>query len=188
MLDPNDCPGTQEKVPVPGSNDAPGGMPDADNLRGSGGRSGSVAITVKVSRVPGSTVCEFGTDNTGGWLTSLTVMLTLFTSVSEPSETWKVAMKSPGPGASVGVQENIPLAASKRAPAGKDIAEKVNFSGGRSGSEAVTLKLSIVILLTNTRPGTWRDGGMLASFTWIETVLMSENAGEPLSVARKMTR
>src|SRR5207245_10724209 len=93
-------------------------MPDADNLRGCGGRSGSVAITVKVNRVPGSTVCEFGTDKTGGWLTSLTVMVTLFTSVSEPSETWKVGVKYPGPCATVCVSANKRSTVSKYANEG----------------------------------------------------------------------
>ena len=69
-----------------------------------------------------------------------------------------------------------------------ETAETVKFSGGRSGSEAVTLKLTVVSLLTTMRLGTLSDGGMFASFTWIETVLISENAGEPLSVARKTTR
>ena len=110
------------------------------------GRLASVAVAVKVRALPQATMSVGGTPaSTGATFTSFTVMVTCCWAdrTGVPlSATLTVKVKLPGPCASVGVQENAPVAALMAAPTGAFTSEKASVLAGRSASVAVAVKVS----------------------------------------------
>ncbi len=114
--------GVHENAPVLGSIDAPAGAP-ASRLKVKlfAGRSGSLAVAVKVSAVPSSTVLSPMAARTGDALTSFTVTVIVSESLNagEPlSVTRTVIVNEPGPCASVGVHVKTPVLGLIDAPDG----------------------------------------------------------------------
>src|SRR6185503_8084012 len=130
--------GVHENSPLAAFNEAPGGKPGPKlKLRALAGRSPSVALTVKLTGTPDSTVRLAGTVRAGGWFTSITRTVKRFVALKggEPlSRTTIVMVFVPGPWASVGCQVKMPLLGPIVAPTGGVSSEKVCWSLGRSGS------------------------------------------------------
>src|SRR5262249_15637396 len=106
LNDPGPCAslGVHVKAPVVGSIEAPAGAPTRLNVNVWAGRSGSVAVAVKVRAVSSSMVAEVGTPEiVGATFTSFTVTVIGASALARPSDTRTVKLNDPGPWASLGV-------------------------------------------------------------------------------------
>ena len=130
-----------------GSIAAPVGAPESKlNVRLLAGRSASLAVAVKLSSTPSSTVWLPIGSSTGATLSSPTVMVIVSESSSAgvpSSVTRTVTSNVPGPSASLGVQLNAPVVGSIAAPVGAPESKlNVRLLAGTSASLAVAVKLS----------------------------------------------
>src|SRR5262245_1815950 len=125
---------------------APEGAPTRENVTVWAGVSASVAVAVNVYGTSSGMVTVAGTPpTTGARFTSFTWMEIVVVSASGGvplSVTRTVAVKSPGPCDSVGVQVKTPVPGSIAAPAGAPASsENVNDWAGRSASLAVAVNV-----------------------------------------------
>src|SRR5258708_6882492 len=139
--------GIQAKTPLVALMVAPAGAPGSRvNVNELAGMSASVAMAVKVSRLPSFTVLSLMGAKTGALFTSLTMMVKLLVSLSGrlPSSVTRTVMTLVlGPCASVGVQVRTPVTESSVIPLGAATRVNVNELAGISGSvaELVTVKV-----------------------------------------------
>src|SRR6059036_4133378 len=144
----------------------------------------SVAVTVKARFASSAVVLFPGFVTTGAEFTSFTVTWIVSKSVWDPlSVTRTVIGKTPGPCASVGVQENAP-AAVIAAPAGAP-ASSENVYGGVP-PVAVAVKVKATSSFTVLFPITASTGCGI-EFTVIVIASKALSAGLPLSVTRTVT-
>src|SRR6266581_3049900 len=140
--------GVQVKTPLVALIVAPAGAPGSRvNVNELAGMSASVAMAVKVSRLPSVTGLSVMGAKTGALFTSLTMTVKLLVSLSGGmplSVTRTVMTLVLGPCASVGVQVSTPVAGLRLTPVGAVTSEKVSVFVGMSGSVAVLVTLKVV--------------------------------------------
>src|SRR5439155_1237540 len=138
--------GVQLKAPVEPLIVAPAGAPASnENVSVFAGTSPSVAVAVKVTGVPTVPVLFPIAARTGAWFTSFTVIVIAAVPLiaGEPlSVATMVTGYTPGPCASVGVQQKAPFPAPIVAPVAAgvpSVSDQVIVFAGISASEAVTV-------------------------------------------------
>src|SRR5712692_10433577 len=140
--------GIQAKTPLVALMVAPAGAPRSRvNVSELAGMSASVAVAVKVSRLPSVTVLSLMGAKTGALFTSLTMTVKLLVSLNGglPSSVTRTVMTLVlGPCASVGVQVSTPVAESSVIPLGPATRANVRMFAGISGSVAVLVTLKVV--------------------------------------------
>src|SRR5258705_13947371 len=137
---------------------------------------------------PSSNASVPGFTRLGGLLTSVTMIVTpcVALALGMPLSVTRTTMLFVlGPCDSSGVQVKNPLTGSILAPAGAPGSRlKLKLWTGRSESEAVAVKLTVVFSARLRDPSGVTVGGLFTLLTVTLKVLLSVNGGEPLSQTR----
>src|SRR5438876_10055539 len=155
------------------------------------GRSVSVAQLVRTNALSSLMVWSAGTVTTGARFTSFTITVKLLLSLNGgvPLSVTLIAIRFVlGPWASVGVQVNKPLLESRLTPLGAETRLKVSVLADRFASVAELVTTSVLSSSIVWLGGTVSTGAVFVPVTNTVKLLLSLNAGVPLSVTWTVIR